>query len=295
MAETKIVIQLSDLHITGEGDLYGKVDTLQGLITILDQIEKSCKCDALVLSGDLADKGEPEAYRRLREVVDAFSLRAKVPVMYLPGNHDQRDTFRSNVLDLEGDNAKSDQVLWIDGLRIIGLDSTADEGHHGELNDAQLDWLERELAEAAPLGTIVALHHPPIPGPIEAINLLGLREPHRLGAVVAGRDVKMILAGHTHHASAGQLSGVPVWVATATAYQCDVAASGLGVFRGVAGSGYTRIDVDSSGAYATHLPVAHTGEHLYEVDLEVMRRHITGEGHEGDLESAMTRSAMSES
>ncbi len=287
--ETKIVIQLSDLHITGEGDLFGKVDTLHSLKTILDRIEKAGACDALVLSGDLTDKGEPEAYQRLREVVDAFSRRAEVPVLYLPGNHDDRSTFRSHILDLEGDDDKSDQVLLVDGLRIIGLDSTADEGHHGELSDEQLDWLQRELSEAAPLGTIVVLHHPPIPGPIEVINLLGLRDPHRLGDVVADSDVKMILAGHTHHASAGQLAGVPVWVATATAYQCDVAASDDGVFRGVAGSGYARIDVDSMGAYATHLPVAHSGELLYEVDLGVMQRHITGGHHEGELETTMSK------
>jgi Icc protein len=294
MTETKIVIQLSDLHVTGEGELYGKIDSLQSVVTILGRIEETRKCDVLVLTGDLADRGEARAYQRLRSVVDDFSSRMGVAVMYLPGNHDERRAFRSNVLDLEGDDAKSDQVLWIDGLRIIGLDSTADDGHHGELDDSQLDWLDRQLAETAPLGTILALHHPPIPGPIEAINLLCLREPERLAKVVAGRDVKMILAGHTHHVSAGQLAGVPVWVATATAYQVDVPASDLGIFRGIAGSGYSRIDVDSSGAYATHLSVSHTGEHLYEMDLEVMRRHIAGEGS-GDLESAMAHSDARES
>jgi 3',5'-cyclic AMP phosphodiesterase CpdA len=222
----------------------------------------------------------------LRVLVEPFAARLGVPVMYLPGNHDTRPAFRANLLDLEASEDNSDQVTWCEGLRVIGLDSTAVGGHYGELDDEQLVWLDAELAKPAPFGTVIAFHHPPIPGPIEAINLLGLRDPERLTAVIAARGVKMLLAGHTHHASAGVLGGVPVWVATATAYQVDVPASGTGVLRGIPGSGFTRVDVTEAGAVATHVQVLPSEHHLYDVDLELMRRAITGQASPEELAAA---------
>jgi hypothetical protein len=96
----------------------------------------------------------------------------------------------------------------------------------------------------------------------------------------------MLLAGHTHHASAGVLGGVPVWVATATAYQVDVPASGTGVLRGIPGSGFTRVDVTEAGAVATHVQVLPSEHHLYDVDLELMRRAITGQASPEELAAA---------
>jgi len=81
MSESKVIIQLSDLHIVADGSLHGKVDSFEVLAGILARLEESGKLDALLLTGDLADTGEPEAYRRLRSLVDAFALRTGVPVM----------------------------------------------------------------------------------------------------------------------------------------------------------------------------------------------------------------------
>ena len=287
MSEAKVIIQLSDLHIPSSGNLYGTVDSLDNVAEILGVLESGGKKpDLLLLTGDLADRGEAGAYRRLRALVEPFAARIGFPVMYLPGNHDKRSEFRSNLLDLEASEDNSDQVVWCGGLRVIGLDSTAVGGHYGELDDEQIDWLGAELARPAPFGTIIAFHHPPVPGPIEAINLLGLRDPDRLAGVIAGRGVKMLLAGHTHHASAGAIGGVPVWVATATAYQIDVPASGTGVLRGIPGSGFTRIDVTEGGAVATHVQMLPSGHHLFDVDLELMRRRISGEASAEELAAA---------
>jgi Icc protein len=291
MSETKVLIQLSDLHIAGAGDLYGNIDSLDNVAAIFEVLEDEGRIDALILTGDLADDAEPAAYARLRSIVEPFVDKLGVPVMYLPGNHDRRGPFRSSLLDLEASDDNSDQVLWCGGVRIIGLDSTALDGHYGELDEAQLVWLANELERPAPLGTIVALHHPPIPGPIAAVNLMGLQEPERLAAVIADRDVKMVLAGHTHHATGGVLGGVPVWVATATAFQIDVPASDLGFLRGIPGSGYTRIDVSESGAVATHIGMLVRDRQLFNVDLELLRRGIAGELSEEEVHAAFAHAA----
>jgi 3',5'-cyclic AMP phosphodiesterase CpdA len=293
MLDAKVIIQLTDLHIPSSGNLYGSIDAFQNVVEILKALEVGGKLDLLLLTGDLADDAEPEAYRRLRSIIEPFAERLDVPVMYLPGNHDKRKTFRPNLLDLDESNEPSDQVRWCGDLRVIGLD-TAIEDAHGELEDRQLAWLDAELARPAPLGTVLALHHPPIPGPIEATNLIGLHDPERLAAVVANRDVKMIVAGHAHHATAGALAGVPVWVSAATVFQIDIPASDEGYLRGIPGSGFTRIDVTSEGAVASHIPMQNRSQHLFDVDLDLMMRRLRGEVSREELHDAFAHSSSVE-
>ena len=109
------------------------------------------------------------------------------------------------------------------GLRLIVLDTTVPGWHHGDLDDAQLEWLRLELATAAPLGTILAMHHPPLPSHIPLFDILELRDQSRLARVVAGTDVRAILAGHLHYSTSGTFAGVPVSVAAATCYTMDLA------------------------------------------------------------------------
>jgi Icc protein len=283
----KVIIQISDVHVTAQGMLHDFVDSLANLKWILSAVELGgAPPDLLLFTGDLADKGEAEAYERFRSTVEPYAQRMGVPVMYIPGNHDTRTPFREHLLGWAANEDAIDQVLWCDGLRVIGLDSTVPGSHHGELDDAQLAFLQDQLATPAPFGTIVAIHHPPIPGPSEFLNQLTLREPERLARVIEGTDVRMLLAGHTHHASAGVLGGVPVWVATASAYQMDVMTTATRAMRGIPGSAFTRIDVVRGMAVATHIPVIVAERAVYEVDFATIRRFIAEGASADEVESA---------
>jgi 3',5'-cyclic AMP phosphodiesterase CpdA len=284
----KVIIQLSDTHITSGGDLHGGVDSLANLVAILTSVEQSgTRPDLLLFTGDLADKGEPAAYQRLRAAVEPIAARIGAPVLYANGNHDERGPFRQHLLDGEQHGQPINQVTWLDGLRVIALDSTVPGRPHGELDDAQLQWLAAELATAAPHGTVLALHHPPIGGPAEFGGIVTLHEPQRLAKVVQDSDVLMIVAGHTHHATAGALAGIPVWVATATAFQLDVLAAGADVMQGRRGSAFTRIDVKDGTAVATHIPVL-DGSPLFSVDWETLQRLITSGASEQEIEAAFS-------
>jgi Icc protein len=284
----KVIIQISDTHITSGENLHGAVDSLANLAAILSSVEHGgSRPDLLLFTGDLADKGEPEAYRRFRATVEPFAERMGVPVLLVPGNHDERAPFREHLLDGEPTAEPIDQVRWIDGLRVIALDSTVPGRPHGELADAQLAWLAAELATPAPGGTIVALHHPPIGGPAEFGGIITLHGNERLAEAVRGTDVLMIVAGHTHHASAGALGGVPVWVATATAYQMDVLAAAADVMQGKAGSAFTRIDVQDGAAVATYVPVL-AGSPLYSIEWETVARFIEHGASEEEIEAAFS-------
>ncbi|MCL2395791.1 MAG: metallophosphoesterase [Acidimicrobiaceae bacterium] len=273
----KVVLQISDVHLLAAGLLNRAVDTYDNLLRVIAQIDDGGKVpDAVIFSGDLADKGEPGAYQRLRAAVEPWVSRMGVPAVYLPGNHDARPAFRTHLLGWEANEEPIDQVIWSDGLRIVALDSTVPGRTHGELRPDQLTWLAAELAVPAPLGTLLVLHHPPIPGPSSLLSWIALRDPGPLAEVVAGTDVVMVLAGHSHHPSAGVLGGVPVWVSSATAYQMDVPVIGANrVIRGVQGSAFTWVDVFEGSAVATHVPLIPADRVLYESPVESLRRAIS--------------------
>jgi 3',5'-cyclic AMP phosphodiesterase CpdA len=219
---THVIAHISDTHfLGGKRPLYGKVDTDHHLGRALEQLERSgTSPEAIVITGDLADLAEPEAYERLKAAIQPVADRIGAQVIWVMGNHDERPPFSAAFFGEESDKPL-DRVYHLGGLRIIALDSTVPGYHHGQLTDAQLDWLRAELATPAKDGTLLALHHPPIPTPIEIMAIIELEEQHRLADVIRGTDVRAILAGHLHYSTSGTFAGIPVSVAAATCYTID--------------------------------------------------------------------------
>lgn len=242
------------MHVVARGELRPDVYPIDNLEVVLSTITNAgLRPDALVLTGDLVNAGDEASYALLREHVAGCAAGLGAAAVYLPGNHDARGPFRQLLLDQPADDAPIDQVVWFGGLRLIALDSTVPGEEHGALDPTQLSWLASELARPAPDGTVVALHHPPITSPIASMARIALRDPQALGEVIAASDVLMVVCGHNHHASASALSGVPVWVSPASAYQSDVLSAAE--YRGLPGCGFTRIDVGPAGAVATVVPL----------------------------------------
>jgi Icc protein len=218
-----VIAHLSDPHLLTTLQ-YGAIDTEANLERALERLGHiEPRPQALVFTGDLADKGEPKAYARLREIVEPAAAAWGAQVIWTMGNHDERAAYSAGLFD-EASEAPQDRVYDVAGLRIIALDSTVPGWHHGELSDDQLAWLAAELATPAEHGTILALHHPPIPVPTVPIAaVIELLDQHKLAAVVEGSDVRAIIGGHFHYTSFSTFAGVPVSVASATCYTLDPA------------------------------------------------------------------------
>ncbi|PVE79121.1 phosphodiesterase [Microbacterium testaceum] len=221
----RVILHLSDTHLLGGDRLLGdRFDTARHLRRTLAAAEATgVRPDAVVFTGDLTDLGEPEAYRALRDAVEPWAARLGAPVVWVAGNHDERAALRAHLLDSPATEEPVTSVHDLGGLRLIALDSTVPGWHHGDLDAAQLDWLRAELAEPAPLGTILALHHPPLPTHIPFFDILELRDQAGLAEAIAGSDVRAILAGHLHYSTSGTFAGVPVSVASASCYTMDLA------------------------------------------------------------------------
>ncbi len=219
-----VLLHISDTHlIGGDGPLYGDVDADGRLGELLGQLNSSgVRPDAVVFTGDLADKGEPAAYRKLRDLVEPFAADLGAELIWVMGNHDDRAEMRRLLLDEVPSMAPLDHVRTVDGLRIITLDTSVPGHHHGEIRPSQLDWLAKELATPAPDGSILALHHPPIPSVLDMAVTVELRDQGPLGRVLKGSDVRAILAGHLHYSTNATFVGIPVSVASATCYTQDL-------------------------------------------------------------------------
>ncbi|WP_309648347.1 metallophosphoesterase [Nocardioides sp.] len=222
---THVIAHLSDPHLLAGGVLqYGVVDPEAGLVQALERLTHvDPPPQVLVFTGDLADKAEPAAYARLRELVEPAAAAMGAQVVWVMGNHDERAEYAEGLFG-EASDAPQDRVYDVDGLRVIALDTSVPGYHHGELEDSQLAWLRDLLATPAEHGTVIAMHHPPIPLPmLRAAEIIELVEQDRLAEVVRGTDVRSIVGGHFHFSTYSQFAGVPVSVASASCYTSDPA------------------------------------------------------------------------
>ncbi len=222
---THVVAHLSDVHLLADGALqYDTIDPEAGLVQVLDRLSRiSPPPQVLVFTGDLADRSEPHAYARLRQLVEPAAAAMGAEIVWVMGNHDERSDYSLGLFGVESDEPQ-DRVHDVAGLRVIALDTTVPGYHHGQLDDDQLAWLRDQLATPAPYGTVLALHHPPIPLPmLAAAEIIELYDQHRLAEVIEGSDVRVVIGGHFHYSSYSTFAGVPVSVASASCYTCDPA------------------------------------------------------------------------
>ena len=83
-ADTLTLMQVTDTHLTGtkEGRLLGMY-TERSARSVIDTVLATERADCILVTGDIAADGQPEAYGQLQAL-----LGTEVPSLWLPGNHD---------------------------------------------------------------------------------------------------------------------------------------------------------------------------------------------------------------
>ncbi len=241
----QVLVHLSDTHfVAGAAPLMGTVDSDGHLAEALRGLTASgLRPSAIVVTGDIADTGAADAYARVREMLEPVADELGARLIWVMGNHDDRSRFRTGLLDGEPSGAEVDTVHDLDGLRLIVLDSTVPGHHWGLVTPAQLEWLAGVLATPAPRGSILALHHPPLPIPVVLSQLIELREQAALEAVLSGSDIRAIIAGHLHYSTTSTFAGIPVSAAAATCYTTDLLAPAPGLRGQDGGQAFNLIHV----------------------------------------------------
>jgi 3',5'-cyclic-AMP phosphodiesterase len=147
----------------------------------------------LLLTGDLADGGEPGAYRQLLECVEPLGL----PIHWLPGNHDGPALGVAMAGSRLAEPARS---VSLGAWRLLLLDSVLAASPIGEgaLSESSWQWLGCEL-KAVDQPTVIALHHPPLATGLDWVDQMQLREGDRFHQLMAQHpQVKLVVFGHIH-------------------------------------------------------------------------------------------------
>jgi Icc protein len=200
VARMTLIAHVSDTHLDGTDRSAERaarvVEHLAGLHRPVD---------AVLLTGDLADHGEPAEYAGLK-----IFERLGVPLLHLPGNHDRREAFVAAGLGPLNRVEKAGDALF------ALVDSTIPGRDDGLVEDATLRWLDGALAGDTP--AFVCFHHPPVALGHPAADRVRQFGEDRLAAVIARHpNVVAILCGHFHTATVTTFAGVPLLIAPGVA------------------------------------------------------------------------------
>ncbi len=279
------ILHLSDTHLTrATGPDSDGIDSRDSLRRILADCAQLAGLDAVLVTGDVADDGSPEAYADVRSLVGTFAAERGIPALYTTGNHDERKAFSAELAVPPGpfgDELVS--VREIKGHRVVLLDSLVPGKAYGLLGEAQVGWLRETLATPAPRGTVLAFHHPPIALDNEVQQKLGLLDAAGLAAAIRGSDVRLILTGHFHLQLFGLLESVPVWVTPGVINRFDLTAA-PGAERAVRGASATLVDLgraQSPMMHVLHARDPHTGETAHEVGAKGLAAILVRLGRDG--------------
>ena len=193
-----LIAQLSDIHLAKRGTLAQMVvetrPRLDQVIASLARLSK--RPDAILVTGDLADNRHPDAYAEFAELREKFCA----PTYLIPGNHDDRALMREAFPDLPGPGYDPiDYTVENFPVRLVALDTQIPGSDLGELDDAQLRWLDARLSEQPDRPSLVFMHHPPFRTYIDEMDAYGLLGREAFVRIIARhKQVKRVLCGHIH-------------------------------------------------------------------------------------------------
>ncbi len=209
------LVQITDSHLLQDAnaEVLG-VPTRETLQRVLTAIRRNhSQIDLLVHSGDIAEDAHPDSYRQFEEL----ACDAGVPVVCVPGNHDDRTAMMQG---LASGVVHINRSARIGGWLILALDSVVPGAEHGRLSSVELQRLNTELATHPGVPALVFMHHPPVEIGSEWMDGMGLRDADRLlDRITNGTEVRAVAWGHVHQAYATRRGGVRLLAAPATCFQ----------------------------------------------------------------------------
>ena len=207
------ILQITDPHLYGNagGNLRG-VETDSSLRNVLDAaFGGAADYAAVLVTGDLV-QDDPSGYLRFKSILGT----QRVPVLCLPGNHDEPEVMRQSL---------QQPPFQYCGSRVLGawqfimLDSY-DPGHvGGRLSAPELARLDATLGRT-PAHALVCLHHHPVEMGSRWLDGVGLANAGEFWEVIdAHRHVRGVAWGHVHQIYDGKRKGVRLFATPSTGAQ----------------------------------------------------------------------------
>jgi 3',5'-cyclic AMP phosphodiesterase CpdA len=211
-----ILAQISDPHLATRE--WAASDALARAVRAV--LDLPLGPDAVLVSGDLADAAESRSYARAAELLGVLPM----PVYVLGGNHDARDRLEAAF----GPGAAGPWATSVGGVRLLGLDTVVPGADGGALGPDGLAWLESTLA-ASDEPAIVAMHHPPAPIGMDALDRIGLdpSDAREFASIVAASGrVVLVVCGHVHRTVFTSVGGAPLVCCPSTYLQARLELGG---------------------------------------------------------------------
>ncbi|MBF0183385.1 MAG: phosphodiesterase [Magnetococcales bacterium] len=188
------LLHFSDCHLLADpqGTLYGAqpAHCLEQLLQAAHPWAQACQL--AIVTGDLTQHGEPEAYQRAEQMFQ----RLGCPVYTLPGNHDRPEIMQEQ---LSGQPIRWQSSLTEGGWQMLFLNSLLPEQTEGYLDASALQQLQQQLQNGPDLPALLALHHQPVAVGTPWMDQIGLSNPEALFALLQHHPrVRLILFGHIH-------------------------------------------------------------------------------------------------
>ncbi|MBD1557792.1 phosphodiesterase [Vibrio sp. S9_S30] len=240
------ILQITDLHLAARPNKVSNVlNTHEIFENAIKKIQRDLpmlgEIDAVLVTGDISDKGDLASYEVFKAIIDQLQL----PYFVIPGNHDKREPLRQCFRQHQY-LPHSGELNWVHSLRdftLIGLDSTIPDRGEGELSKDTLAFLSDALHRQPDKPALVALHHPPFMSGIPFMDNIRLGNSDCLARIIeqSNQDIR-IVCGHLHNSIVCNVGGATVISSPA------IASAFLTDYRENAEVGF----VKSNGGYMLH-------------------------------------------
>jgi 3',5'-cyclic AMP phosphodiesterase CpdA len=158
---------------------------------VIDEVN-ALKPDVVVVTGDLTEMGFRAEFRLANRILGRLTCENRVVLI---GNHDARNVGEVHFEEFFGSRRAE---LDLDGMRLMGLDSSEPDLDSGRIGRETYRLLAEHFAPMSDDLKVVAMHHHlvPVPGTGRERNIV--HDAGDLLRVLADCGVDLVLCGHKH-------------------------------------------------------------------------------------------------
>jgi 3',5'-cyclic-AMP phosphodiesterase len=220
------IIHVSDLHLMKPGEKVWGIDPLARLDACLADIARHHGDAAFcVISGDLTDLGEIEAYQILKERLADFPLETHL----LVGNHDIRANYFAVFHDAPRDaNGFAQYHITCEGFSFLFLDTLkGPPSSAGLYCEKRKAWLSEALGQLGGTPAVLFMHHPFFAIAHPLMDKIKLDDSEDFARLVAPHNIRHVFFGHAHRTISGQYRGITYSAPPSLAHQVPLVAGSV--------------------------------------------------------------------
>lgn len=210
------LLQLTDCHIgpdTSE-ELLG-LNTDESLHDVIKHLQTHHpSCDLLLTTGDIANNGGSRTYTRFLKIMDESAIAFRA-FGWLPGNHDSPVDMNEAM-----NSSRLTKELRVGNWLILLLNTQVPGHTHGNLVEAELNFLDEVLSNNTDRHVMIFMHHQPVPVGCAWVDTQKVRSEYAFFKILDQYEhVKAVVWGHVHQEFCQVRNGVRLLATPSTSIQ----------------------------------------------------------------------------